>query len=227
MWNDNWIKQNISNYEAISELWRAYKRECGECKQQAFRTHLKRKHGAYSRLTWTQEQDEWLRRNFPNMGGLKAVDEFNKVFGVNKSHRAIEGRAHRLNLKVAPKVVEANRRFPRRVPLETIKEDNNGYLIIKTGEGSSGWKRYHRYLWEKTHGELPKGYKVMFLDGDIRNFDKENLIAVPAKYFAWMNKLKLRGEDVEINLTAVRWCELYEQLSKQGYVMKNGRMVKK
>lgn len=47
------------------------------------------------------------------------------------------------------------------------------YKHIRLSEGH--WVHYHRYLWEQAHGPIPKGYNVVFRDGDTMNCTLENL----------------------------------------------------
>ena len=44
-------------------------------------------------------------------------------------------------------------------PIGTVRLNKTGYLEQKT---ERGWKHYHRLLWEKAHGPVPKGYVVSF-----------------------------------------------------------------
>lgn len=227
-WNDEWIKQNIERYASVSEMWKAYQVETGHiCIQQSFRTHCKRKYQHYSRLTWTDEELEWIKENFPRLGGLKCAPEFEKRFGKKRSHKSIMTFAHRHGIFVDDDTIEANRNYPRRVPIGTIVDDGDGYLKIKVGAeySSSGWMRYHRYLYEQRHGKLKKGYKIMFLDGDKRNYSDDNMIAVPASYFALMNKLELHSVFPDVNLAGIKWCDLYSALRKKGFKLSRGQFI--
>jgi hypothetical protein len=47
------------------------------------------------------------------------------------------------------------------------------YKYIKIADGN--WVLYHRYIWEKTHGPIPKGNVVAFIDGDTTNCEISNL----------------------------------------------------
>jgi hypothetical protein len=51
-----------------------------------------------------------------------------------------------------------------------------GMIMVKIG-GSEGthWEAKHRLVWERTHGAIPEGHNVVFLDGNKRNFALENL----------------------------------------------------
>ena len=228
-WDNDWINTHFNDYQAISDMYKAYRREVDDSiGHHTFRTHIMRM-GYRSRLAqtkaWTKEESEWVRNNFSRLGGLKAEVEFQNVFGKSRTHRAIEAEARRQGLYVDADVVEANKNYSRRVPIGTIVDDGEGYLKIKTGKGSSGWERYHRYLYEKAHGPLPKGYKIMFLDNDRRNYSLDNMIAIPASYFALMNKLDLHSECLEINLTSIKWCDLYVALKKKGIILKRGKFI--
>ena len=81
-------------------------------------------------------------------------------------------------------------------------------------------------MYEQKHGKIPKGYKIMFLDGDKQNYSDDNMVAVPASYFALMNKLELRSVFPEINLAGIQWCELYSALKKKGYKLSRGEFIK-
>ena len=228
-WNDAWIKENTDKFASISEMWKAYQEETGHvCKQQSFRTHCVRKHQRHSGLTWTDEEMEWLKDNFPRLGLKKSAIEFEKQFGKKKSVNAIRSYANKRGIYVNEDAKISNANYSRRVPMGTIVDDGDGYLKIKVGPeySSSGWVRYHRYLYEQKHGKIPGGYKIMFLDGNKQNYEDENMIAVPASYFALMNKLDLHSEFPEINFAGIKWCELYSALKKKGYRLRRGKFLR-
>jgi hypothetical protein len=56
----------------------------------------------------------------------------------------------------------------------SYKENKDGhkYKVIKIG---TQWVRLHRYNWEQLYGPIPKGYVIIFKDGDSLNCDPENL----------------------------------------------------
>lgn len=51
--------------------------------------------------------------------------------------------------------------------------DPSGY-----GDWRDLWKPKHRAVWERENGPLPEGMIVVFVDGDIHNFDPDNLMAM-------------------------------------------------
>lgn len=48
------------------------------------------------------------------------------------------------------------------------------YVKIKTAEPNT-WEYKHRVIYEQYYGKIPKGYSVIFLDQNKRNFDINNL----------------------------------------------------
>ncbi len=61
-----------------------------------------------------------------------------------------------------------------------------GYYFIRIAENN--WEFYHRYLWKEKHGEIPKGYNIIFIDGNSRNCKIENLKCVSNAELAEMNR---------------------------------------
>ena len=55
---------------------------------------------------------------------------------------------------------------------------SNGYTYIKTDKGMMP---KHRWMWIQNHGIIPKGMRVVFLDGDKNNCSMNNLTLVSAK----------------------------------------------
>lgn len=60
----------------------------------------------------------------------------------------------------------------------SIRTDRRGvdYKFIRVSLGE--WIPLQRYVWEKAHGPLPKGMKVIFKDGNPLNCDLDNLEAL-------------------------------------------------
>ncbi len=95
----------------------------------------------------------------------------------------------------------------------------NGYISIKIADNpidgthtyakrKANWMPKHRYIYEQHHGPIPKGWIVIFLDNNSRNFDPENLYAIPRSVHARMCQNNWYTESREHTLTAIRYCEL-------------------
>ena len=224
-WNDEWISKNRCKYHFSTDLYRAYCKEVEEVTYGSFRRYVMN-NKISSIATWSKEEIEWLKENFPKLGGTKCVELFPKVFSKVRTVGSICRKAHSLHLKVLDEYLPSTANYTRRVSIGTINRDDDGYLKIKTGKGSSGWERYHRYKYKEYYGGIPKGHKVLFLDGDINNFDKENLVAVPTHYLALMNRLKLKSNNPTLTKVGIKWCELYTEFRKQGWKLECGVMKK-
>ena len=84
---------------------------------------------------------------------------------------------------------------------ERVSKDDYIEIKIRDGECSTGKKNYvlkHRYLYEQYYGKIPKGSIVIFADGNKRNFDKSNLIAISKNQNVRLNQNKLRFSNKEL-----------------------------
>lgn len=71
------------------------------------------------------------------------------------------------------------------------------------------WKLKARHIYEQSYGEIPKGNRIVFLDGNQSNFDIENLYMVSDKVGMVMITNNWFTNSKEHNLTAIKWCELF------------------
>ena len=93
----------------------------------------------------------------------------------------------------------------REVGSERINVD--GYWEIKVAEPNI-WKLKHRVIYEKEHGEIPKGSKIIFADGNKNNLDPSNLISVSYAEELHLNKRGLRFQDKELTETGLNIVKL-------------------
>lgn len=88
--------------------------------------------------------------------------------------------------------------------------DKDGYIEIKIKEPKT-WQQKHRYIYEQTYGKIPKGYKVIFLDGNYRNFNIDNLKLVSNAEHLIMNKNKLRFKNKELTETGLLVAKIFHK----------------
>lgn len=83
-------------------------------------------------------------------------------------------------------------------PIGHERPNKDGFIEIKVsapvGENKkrSVWKLKHHLLWEDLNGPIPPKHKVIFADGNNRNFDINNLILISDSEFMSMRKYGLR-----------------------------------
>lgn len=73
-------------------------------------------------------------------------------------------------------------------------QEKKGYIRIKVAEPNK-WMQYQRYVWEQNHpGQSAEGKTVIFMDGNIRNFDPSNLECVERAELSVMAELGCTAE---------------------------------
>lgn len=97
-----------------------------------------------------------------------------------------------------------------RKPLGEVFLRSDGYLWIKVQDGhlNGNWKQFHRYIWELENGPVPKGHKIIFLDGNPKNCDISNLMCISDGVMSTANKLFGLCKDPEINKAIIKAAEL-------------------
>ncbi|MGD6992151.1 HNH endonuclease signature motif containing protein [Sutcliffiella horikoshii] len=100
----------------------------------------------------------------------------------------------------------------RPVGFERIDVDD--YVVVKVAEPSV-WKMKHVMAWEKENGPVPKGYTVIFGDGNRQNFDIDNLILVSRKQLLQLNRHHLISNHAELTRTGVMIADIYSKISER------------
>ena len=82
-------------------------------------------------------------------------------------------------------------------PVGSERVTVDGYTEIKVADPNV-WKLKHRLKYIEYHGEIPKGYVVIFADKNKSNFSKDNLIAISRSQLNAMNKNNLIKDNIEL-----------------------------
>lgn len=102
-------------------------------------------------------------------------------------------------------------------PVGAERTNKDGYVKVKVRESPTipqskdNWRFKHHLVWEQTSGrELPPGWTVIFINGDIHDFRPENLYALPRAHMAQLNAVRPEGgwPDRETLEAAVSLCKL-------------------
>jgi len=99
----------------------------------------------------------------------------------------------------------------REIGSERVTRD--GYIEVKVAEPHK-WRLKQQITWEKHNGNIPKGYVVIFGDGDRLNLDINNLILVSRHQLLLLNRNKLIQNDADLTRTGVIIADLYLKISK-------------
>lgn len=103
----------------------------------------------------------------------------------------------------------------RKIGSERI--DSDGYVLVKTQDGhlQKNWKLKHRLVWESMYGNIPKGYKIMFADGDKTNCDIKNLILVSDSEELIMNQNKLVKKNSDLTKIGLNIARILARVNKR------------
>ncbi len=105
-----------------------------------------------------------------------------------------------------------------RLPIGSERVDSKDeyvYVKIQDGHLNKNWKQKHVLLWEEQNGPVPKGFVLIFGDGDNTNISLDNLILVSRGQLAVLNKHNLIQNDVELTKTAIMIADLKTQISRR------------
>lgn len=100
-------------------------------------------------------------------------------------------------------------------PVGYERVTRDGYVEVKIAERPSrpfrndNFKLKHRLVWEQHNGRpVPPGHHIVFADGDKRNFDPDNLVAVSRSDWAVIANSEIEYSDRETLLAAVDIAQL-------------------
>lgn len=94
--------------------------------------------------------------------------------------------------------------------------DDEGFLYVKIQDkkGRFNWKQKHRLIWEEAYGPIPKGHKVIFLDGDRHHIELSNLALVSNSQMLIMNRNNLIYEEKELTESGILISKVIDKVNK-------------
>lgn len=177
---------------------------------------------------YTDEQILWIKSHHSAFAEYKPMLEaFEREFGVAPSLRSIQHKCQELGLRfpltgVRVKGKHNNKFIP--VGSERIRKTggtgrlmwfvkvNDVLCIGENKQGRGNWVPKHKLIWEQYHGEVPRGYKIIFLNNDSLDCRIENLSLVSNKVHMDMVRNDWYTEEPVLTETAIKVCELERAL---------------
>lgn len=159
-----------------------------------------------SRL-FSPEEIQFLRENAEGRKYTELTDMLNQAFGKSYNMRQVKHACNSMGVYNGICSLFSNghkRGFttghkPSNLcPVGTERPDPEGYLKVKVSDRPHIWKYKHAVLWERLHGSVPSGHKVIFADGNNRNFAPDNLMLVSNAELMVMNRKGLIYEDADL-----------------------------
>lgn len=106
----------------------------------------------------------------------------------------------------------------REVGSERINAE--GYIEVKTAEPSK-WNYKHRIVYEEAYGEIPKGCKIVFADGNKLNCNLDNLLLVTNSEMARLNQNGLIKDNADLTKAGLNLTKLMNEMYKKGLAKTN------
>lgn len=190
---------------------------------------------------WTNEQELFVRENYPICSQKELLIRFNKQFATDikltqltsfiRNRKIRCGRTGRFEKGFTPfnkgtkgvtkggietqfKKGEKPHNYR---PIGSERFEKDGTVRVKVsdeGTWQERWKPKHRHVWEQANGPVPEGYCVLFLDQNPRNAQLENLYLVKKSVITRLNKNKMLTNDVELNKTAILVASIQARLGE-------------
>lgn len=188
------------------------------------------------RHIWSDEEKQYLAEITPGRGYKEIQSMMSCKFGFDYTHHQIKGAITRNKLntgrtgrfekghatwnKGTKGLTKANvtsfkkgQKSHNYKPVGSERITKDGYCEIKVSDTGRRWKSKHVLIYEKHHGKVPRGSVVIFLDGDKRNFDIDNLHLVTRGQLAMLNKNNLIQKDADLTKTAINVVDLMKKIS--------------
>ena len=137
-------------------------------------------------MKWTPEQIAYLREHYANRKNSDLAQD------LGCSTHAVANKGFSLKLKKGNKPRNSK-------PVGSERVDKDGYLVVKVAEGRRNWKpKHHIGL------DVPKSHKVIFIDGNKRNFAPNNLRVVSNAEMMKMNTMLRFPLELQNTLRAIK-----------------------
>jgi len=194
------------------------------------------------KYNYSEENVKFLIENVKGISHKELTKRFNERFNTNLSENAIANMKRKLKLtngintkfkkgqtswnkgkKMSPEQYEkckktmfqkGNNAANNERPLFDERIDVEGYTYIKIKKPNK-WVLKHRWLYEKEKGKIPKGYNLIFADGNRQNLDLDNLILVSNAELFIMNQKGLYKQDKELTKAGVAVAKVLDKVNKR------------
>ena len=207
----DWLQEHYPRMTSIEQLMDDYEREFGWRPRKT--TLYNRAHSMGLRklpvtgrgnrcerpVYWSKEPEmlAWMLEHDQGQRTDQLSSQFRERFGFSLSQGQINLFRAGYDRQVRQ---DGTRRGGRPLqPVGTERVSKDGYIVIKVRlrankpMSKDNWMLKHVWAYQQAYGPVPEGHVVYFADGDKRNFEPENLVAVPRRLVGVMNNLKANG----------------------------------
>lgn len=113
---------------------------------------------------------------------------------------------------------------PNHRPVGSERISKDGYIEVKVAEPNK-WRLKQRVVYEEAKGKIPEGCTIIFLDGNKRNFDIDNLRCITRSELLYLNCNGLNNSN-EITETGILMARLDRAKNKKKQELKDKNVKK-
>lgn len=202
-------------------------------------------------MKYTDEMKQFILDNYKGRYNQELADLFNQKFNTNITSRTIKsykannklnsglsgkfrkGQApHNKGKKMPKEVYEKVKHTmfakgnvpPNHRPVGSERISKDGYIEVKVAEPNK-WRLKQRVVYEEAKGKIPEGCPIIFLDGNKRNFDIDNLRCVTRSELLYLNCNGLNNSN-EITETGILMARLDRAKNKKKQELKDKNVKK-
>lgn len=99
-------------------------------------------------------------------------------------------------------------------PVGSERVNVDGYVEVKVADPKT-WRPKHVVLWEAQNGQVPKGYALLFADGNKLHVELDNLILVTRGQLARLNQNHLIQDDPDLTRSGILVADLITKCSQR------------
>lgn len=202
-------------------------------------------------MKYTDEMKQFILDNYKGRYNQELADLFNQKFNTNITSRTIKSYKanNNLNSGLTGKFIKGQtphnkgKKMPKEVyekvkhtmfakgnvppnhrPVGSERISKDGYIEVKVAEPNK-WRLKQRVVYEEAKGKIPEGCTIIFLDGNKRNFDIDNLRCITRSELLYLNCNGLNNSN-EITETGILMARLDRAKNKKKQELKDKNVKK-
>lgn len=202
-------------------------------------------------MKYTDEMKQFILDNYKGRYNQELADLFNQKFNTNITSRTIKSykannklnsgltgkfrkgqTPHNKGKKMPKEVYEKVKHTmfakgnvpPNHRPVGSERISKYGYIEVKVAEPNK-WRLKQRVVYEEAKGKIPEGCPIIFLDGNKRNFDIDNLRCITRSELLYLNCNGLNNSN-EITGTGILMARLDRAKNKKKQELKDKNVKK-
>ena len=202
-------------------------------------------------MKYTDEMKQFILDNYKGRYNQELADLFNQKFNTNITSRMIKSykannklnsgltgkfrkgqTPHNKGKKMPKEVYEKVKHTmfakgnvpPNHRPVGSERISKDGYIEVKVAEPNK-WRLKQKVVYEEAKGKIPEGCTIIFLDGNKRNFDIDNLRCITRSELLYLNCNGLNNSN-EITETGILMARLDRTKNKKKQELKDKNVKK-